>query len=487
MDDDDGNNDDEQQQEEEQEQEPQLLQLIDIEEWFNIHGLRAAVAGNNEGDDDEHDHEHEEHGDQREIRHQVNLEREYQNEIHAKIFNAEDNEEEKEIYPGSSCCSPNSKRRRRQQQLDDWGKDAIDILTTTTTTTTMNTEGGAAKDRPVIIDRNLVVLRTNLKELASRSDTVFAMASNKHLYNNSSINKNGRLSLSLCDYSTECVKIFLRVLFPSPSSPSQDTDNDTDTDNGNEISPDYVIDCCRLAHYLQCQQLLDRIVNEYLLTSIDNDNCRFLCKLSDELSLPNLWEASVNHMLSSLDQFNSNNNDKKKKSTPTTIDENCECDDDDDNNDDLSNDMTPELKKEIQALRGILKSSNRKQIYFSTYHEYLALLAEQHQYYKERLQDAKDSYTVRLEEETDLMQELKSLQEERTSNWFDGGYTNLRLDRTIANVERRIQGVIKAREYVKPKIDRQTRKVNTLKTLLEEQKTIFGGGSGGCRREDIKL
>merc|ERR1712238_112983 len=129
--------DDEQQQEEEQEQEPQLLQLIDIEEWFNIHGLRAAVAGNNEGDDDEHDHEHEEHGDQREIRHQVNLEREYQNEIHAKIFNAEDNEEEKEIYPGSSCCSPNSKRRRRQQQLDDWGKDAIDILTTTT----MNTEG----------------------------------------------------------------------------------------------------------------------------------------------------------------------------------------------------------------------------------------------------------------------------------------------------------------------------------------------------------
>ena len=79
MDDDDDNNDDEQQQEEEQEQEPQLLQLIDIEEWFNIHGLRAAVAGNNEGDDDEHDHEHEEHGDQREIRHQVNLEREYQN------------------------------------------------------------------------------------------------------------------------------------------------------------------------------------------------------------------------------------------------------------------------------------------------------------------------------------------------------------------------------------------------------------------------
>mmetsp|Transcript_50957 Transcript_50957/g.56921 ORF Transcript_50957/g.56921 Transcript_50957/m.56921 type:complete len:485 (+) Transcript_50957:61-1515(+) len=475
--------DDEQQQEEQEEQEeqqPQLLQLIGIEEWFNIDGVRAASVENNEGNDDEH--EHEEHGDQREIRHQVNLEREYQIEMHAKIFNAEDNKEEKGLYPGSSCCSPNSKRRRRQQQLDELGEDAIDILTT------MNIKG-TEKERPVIIGSNLVVLRANLKELASRSDTVFAMASNKHLYNNSSINKNDRLSLSLCDYSTESVKIFLRVLFPSPSSPSQDTDNDTDSDNDNEISPDNVIDCCRLAHYLQCQQLLDRIVNEYLLTSIDNGNCRFLCKLSDELSLPNLWEASVNHMLSSLDQFNSNNNDKRKNSTPTTIDENCECDDDDDNNnnDNLSNDMTPELKKEIQALRGILKSSNRKQIYFSTYHEYLALLAEQHQYYKERLQDAKDSYTVRLEEETDLVQELKSLQEERTSNWFDGGYTNLRLDRNIANVERRIQGVIKAREYVKPKIDRQTRKVNTLKTLLEEQKTIFGGGSGGSRREDIKL
>lgn len=138
--------------------------------------------------------------------------------------------------------------------------------------------------------------------------------------------------------------------------------------------------------------------------------------------------------------------------------------------------MGPELKKEIQALRGILKSSNRKQIYFSTYHEYLALLAEQHQYYKERLQDAKDSYTVRLNEEKKLIQELDSLQEERKSNWFGGGYSNIRLDRKIACLEDRLKGLVKGKEYVKPKIDRQIRKVDTLKTLLEEQKKIFGGG-----------
>ena len=112
---------------------------------------------------------------------------------------------------------------------------------------------------------------------------------------------------------------------------------------------------------------------------------------------------------------------------------------------------------------------------FSTYHEYLALLAEQHQYYKERLHDAKDLYAVRLKEETDLTKELESLQEERNSNILNGGYTNGRLDNIIANNEYPLQGLVRAREYVKVRIDRQARKVDTLKELLEEQKKIFGG------------
>ncbi|OEU23121.1 hypothetical protein FRACYDRAFT_233288 [Fragilariopsis cylindrus CCMP1102] len=390
-------------------EEPQLLQLIDEEEWFNIYGLRAGVGNNNNDnntDDDEPGHRGPR---QREIRNRVKSEQAYQNYIHTKIFNEEDRGGNKQNNYGSrnnNCCT-NSKQRRRQQQLDEWEHDSIDIVTMSSSTTTTTT---TTKSVPV-------VFRTNLKQLASHSDTVFTMASNKHLYNNTNTNNtinsnndrnksssssNDRLSLSLCDYTTESVNIFLRVLFLS-SSLFEDKNNVVADMN---IPPDYVIDCCRLAHYLQCGQLLDRIVDEYLLTSIDNDNCRFLCKLSDQLSLPNLWEASVNHMLSSLD----------------------------------------------------------------------TLLAEQHQYYKERLQDAKDSYTVRLNEEKKLIQELDSLQEERKSNWFGGGYSNIRLDRKIACLEDRLKGLVKGKEYVKPKIDRQIRKVDTLKTLLEEQKKIFGGG-----------
>ena len=471
-------------------EEPQLLQLIDEEEWFNIYGLRAGVGNNNNHDDDDDDDD--EPGQrgpgQREIRDRVNSEQAYQNSIHAKIFNAEDRGEfEDEMIGGGNkqnsngsrdngCCT-NNKRRRRQKQLDEWENDLIDIVTMSSSTTTTTTKSVS------------VVFQTNLKQLASHSDTVFTMASNKHLYNNTNTNNtinsnndrnksssdssssNDRLSLSLCDYTTESVNIFLRVLFLS-SSLFEDKNNVVADMN---IPPDYVIDCCRLAHYLQCGQLLDRIVDEYLLTSIDNDNCRFLCKLSDQLSLPNLWEASVNHMLSSLDSLDDNNNNNKNNNNDIDED-NVDDSNEDSNNNNLWNDMGPELKQEIQALRGILKSSNRKQIYFSTYHEYLALLAEQHQYYKERLQDAKDSYTVRLNEEKKLIQELDSLQEERKSNWFGGGYSNIRLDRKIACLEDRLKGLVKGKEYVKPKIDRQIRKVDTLKTLLEEQKKIFGGG-----------
>ena len=433
----------------ERQQQPELLQLIDEEEWFNVYGLRAANDGENNGAAAE----------QRAIRDQVNLEQAYQSAIHAKIFAAEDEE------------SLNSKQQRRKQQLDEWVEDEIDILTSSisTSTSTLTSPTGTTKPDTTKIETiekgsttnisGFFAIRTNLKELASHSDTVFALASSKHLYNcNTGVDDstknsdNKRLSLSLCDYSTDTVKIFLKVLYSSSNY---------------IIAPDFVIDCLKLSHYLQCSSLLNRIVDEYLLTSIDNDNCRFLCILSDELSLPNLWEASVNHMLSRLDQFG----------TSHDMNNNHSNDDDDTNGDNgsynLWNDMNPTLRKEIQALRGILKSSNRKQIYFSTYHEYLALLAEQHQYYKERLQDAQDSYNVRYDEETSLRKVLKSLRDEQNSN-FGGGYTNSRLKDKIAEIKQQLNGLKKAREYVKPKIDRQERKVDTLKGIMEEQKKIFG-------------
>jgi len=464
-----------QQQQQQQPHRP-LLQLIDEEEWFNLYGLRPAGHDDETADENESD---------RETANNVALELSYQKKIHAKIFEEED-----------TTASETKQMRSSLQQLERWKEETIDIPTTrfpeeeatddTTDTISLSVRG----------QTTTIVIRANLGELAARSDTVFAMASNQHLFGNSSnsINANANntsttakqspLTLSLHEYSTESVKIFLEVLL-SPSSPQTTTTTtrtlSSQTTGSSEpftdilIPPEHVIDCCRLAHYLQCQQLLDSIVDNYLMApgSIDDTNCRFLCKLADELSLPGLWEASVNHMLSSLDKFdgtNNNNNSNNKSDNNSNSNSNSnesepKC---------LWEDLSPALKTEIQALRGILRSSNRKKIYFSTYHEYLGLLAEQHQYYRERLEDAKQGLRVRSEDESNTRAELSALEAQKASN---GWYGNSRLDKRIETTKRMLEGLSKGRNYAASKIERQERRVQTLKALWKEQKKVFGGGS----------
>mmetsp|Transcript_21015 Transcript_21015/g.58440 ORF Transcript_21015/g.58440 Transcript_21015/m.58440 type:complete len:463 (-) Transcript_21015:1173-2561(-) len=449
-----------------------MEQLIDEEEWLNIHGLRAE-ANDTETEND------------RETRSRIESELAYQKEIHDKIFAAEDSEEEIEGVDGSNTNGkhdPNRrmrKRRRREEQLEKWKHDEINILTSSfmnSNNESLDTDDTEEESGKQLFTKP-VILRANLKELASRSDTVFTMASNRHLFrkpqkgsggsddddvenhdSNATSDSKTPFSLSLCDYSTESVESFLRTLLSSPS-PIAGSDAATD------IPPEHVIDCCRLAHYLQCQEFLDYIVDYFLMApdSIDNENCRFLCKLANELSLPRLWEASVNHMLSSLDQFGGEESSMSNGS---------------DREAHLWQDLSPALKREIQDLRGILRSSNRKQVYFSTYHEYLGLLAEQHQYYRERLEDAKQGLAIRLEEETVLRTELEGLVDERQS-LCDGGshpYRSARLDERIENTSRRLMGLDRGKEYVTSKIEKQTRRVDTLKALLVEQKKVFGGG-----------
>jgi hypothetical protein len=52
-------------------------------------------------------------------------------------------------------------------------------------------------------------------------------------------------------------------------------------------------------------------------------------------------------------------------------------------------DLSPELQTRILTIQQLLLQGGRgHKIYFSSFHEYLAILAEQVDYYKERLQDA---------------------------------------------------------------------------------------------------
>jgi len=490
----------------------QLLQLIDEEEWFNLYGLRAEADKNSENENE------------REARRRFESEFAYQEEIHAKIFAAEDLEEQLEDdEDGDESGIFKSRRRGKGRRLEKWENDEIDILTssfssstTSKSTTTIHVSSDtstAEEESSKEFIHEIVILRANLKALASRSDMIFTMAYNQHLYSNtkmgnwndknsstSSSHENGseindldtqshsktNLSLSLCDYPTESVKIFLRVLLSSPS-PVANSDSPI-----LDIPPEHVIDCCRLAHYLQCHELLDLIVDAYLMApdSISSENCLFLCKLADNLSLPRLWEASVNHMLSSLDKFSEQgniNNDDDNNNSNMNSNSNINSSHKEDAH--LWRGLSPALKKEIQALRGILQSSNRKQVYFSTYHEYLGILGEQHEYYRERFENAKHGLAIRLEEENALRSELERLQQARLSLTGAGGGTRtvvrgefvsyrnrkMQLDRQIESTKFRLEGIARGKEYATSKIEKQAVKVDTLKALLVEQKKIFGG------------
>ena len=529
----------------EQPQRQQLLQLIDEDEWFNIYGLPANANANANTNATASGRCYGANDSSEAIR--VAREDDYQKKISAKIFAEDDKKKNKES------------NTLRLEQLERWKRDTIDIYCTTAIVDNEQDRDDEHDDHEHDDehehehehkhkhDNEVVVIRINLEQLAARSDTVYTMASNQHLFQTRYSNHNynhhnnhmdgnrrldnnilpsekdanacsnaesistettttlsetelvdttttikttttttttatatspNNLSLSLKDYSTESVKIFLKVLLssplPSPADPLPATSVAAPS-----IPPEYVIDCCRLAHYLQCCQqlkLLDSIVDDYLLApgSIDDENCLYLCQLADELSLPRLWEAAVNHVLSSLDKFqgtsterDDNNNNNKNEI------ESC-----------LWDDLSPALKTEIQALRGILRSSNRKQVYFSTYHEYLGLLAEQHQYYKERLEDAKHGLRLGLDDEARLREELEALLAERALNeqrhtTNTNTYHRARLDRRIQTTTNRLEGLSRGRDYAGTKIKTQQRRVNALGALWKEQKKVFGGGIGG--------
>jgi hypothetical protein len=169
-----------------------------------------------------------------------------------------------------------------------------------------------------------------------------------------------------------------------------------------------------LAHYLQCTELLDCLVHKILIRSVDSANCMSLAQLADQLHLPALLEASLNHMMRSLGCLEEH---------------------------EIWGDLTPELQERIRVIQQLLQSSvnqsrggQRQKLYFSSFTEYLAMFAEQVDYYLERLTEAK------------LQQDQKQQEQRHTTP---------------------------AWEYAQTKIDQQQERVRILKVVLAEQKKLF--------------
>mmetsp|Transcript_4896 Transcript_4896/g.13895 ORF Transcript_4896/g.13895 Transcript_4896/m.13895 type:complete len:432 (+) Transcript_4896:142-1437(+) len=354
--DDDDDDQERQRQRQQQQQQRQYLAIEDESEWLRRYGLRGEPHYGAES-----------YSNQKEAKQRIQDHVDYQAQIHARLFEGATESE-----------------HRRQAQLDKWSNQVVKIEASTGTP-----------------------IECNLGHLASHCDTVFTMAESRHHYESSLLASEETpsstpLLLSLRDYSHEAVQQFLELLKSSGKSKNnaQQTKEDMTGVLPNE---QYVVECCQIANYLQCNALLDDVLVPLLIQSVDSANCLSLCQLADQLSLSALLEASVNHMMRSLGSVEEH---------------------------DIWGDLTPELQSRIQMIQQILQSSNRRQLFFSSFEEYLALFAEQVDYYRERLDDAIHQ---------------QSSHPEQSGGW----------------------------KYTQSKIDQQKERVRILKLVLQEQKKLF--------------
>jgi len=316
------------------------LAIEDEGEWLRRYGLHGEPCYGAES-----------YANQLEAKERIQAAETYQQAVHAKLFHDEDAEND---------------TQQRMAQLQAWSNQALRI-------TVCSGES----------------IEYNLQEIASCSDTIYAMAESRFHFES---DPTASLVLSLEDYSKQSVLSFLRLLRTEDHSGILD-----------EPDGQIMVECCRIASYLQCTVLLDEILVPLLIRSVDSANCLSLYQLADQLHIPALIEASVNHMMQSLG----------------SVEEHA-----------IWGDLTPELRDRIQAIQQILQSSNRRQLFFSSVDEYLAVFAEQVDYFRERVEAA-------------LQQQM--LHPKNSRSW----------------------------EYAQSKIDQQEERVRILKLILQEHKTLF--------------
>ena len=209
------------------------------------------------------------------------------------------------------------------------------------------------KDETILLKTNAEPITTKLQPLATKCDTVYAMVSSKPLFQpkegNDNCGSDCVWDLSLDHFEHAAVKEFVMMI--------------EEIMHPTHVSSECVVDCCQIAHYLQCQAILVAMIN-ILVVSVDSENCLSLLQLADRLNSSSLFEASLSHMMFSMNQ---NINVLEGEELPA------------------------ELRERILMIKSAIQSSvvGNPRVYFASLEEYLAIFAEMVQYYKERLEDAK--------------------------------------------------------------------------------------------------
>ena len=262
-----------------------------------------------------------------------------------------------------------------------------------------------------------------LDALASKCDTVYALVRSQPLLSRqcSAVSANSNTAgdedddiptLDLLQFAPDPVDSFLTVVVHDQPISS--------------IPDDHIVEVCRIAHYVQCSQVLDATV-DILKESVDGDNCLSICHLADQLGVPSLFEAAVSYLIGKLDNMQEH---EQWDDFPST------------------------LRNRIITMRNAVQSSilgrgQKTCVFFSSSEEFLAIFSDNIQDQKERLSEAK-----RRQEE--VISERIHRGGRHRDPW--GG------------------SVADAAE----KIERQAKRLKTLESFYEEQKMIFASdGSTG--------
>ena len=189
-------------------------------------------------------------------------------------------------------------------------------------------------------------VEAEMRLLAAQCEGIYAFASSYKLFKDSS---SPVISFSLEEYSLESVRAFVNTV--------------TGLNTLQDLPPDCIVECCQIAHYLQCNSILEPIV-QILVDAVDTDNCKLLLELADQLSLPSLFERSLSHMMQSLEETQ-----------------------------DVWEDLPADLRDRVVLMKKAMQSSiltrGSSRLYFNSLDEYLAMFAETLTYHRERLLDAK--------------------------------------------------------------------------------------------------
>lgn len=266
-------------------------------------------------------------------------------------------------------------------------------------------------------------IQVNLFQFAEKCDTIYALAksdqwSNFMSHKECDQSMEPKITFELTQFDYESIHEFIALVEEKKTV--------------EDISPDHIIECCRIGHFLQSHFLLEQIV-DIIKQSIDSDNCASICVLADQLQVSSLMHASMEYVMDRLDIIKSHV---------------------------IWDDFPQSLRHHVVTLRNAAQSSiitrgHTGKVMFTSSHEFLGIFSDTLREHKERLAEAK------------LRQE-EIIQERRKSNETGGRYA-----REVDIYGGTVMDAAK-------KIHKQERRVQALETFYREQKSIFAKDQVGC-------